>query len=169
MKRWALAAIGLLIAFPALAGESMQTITAKSLKAHLKVKGFQIFMHEDEFDNPQLLITPPGVDESEQSKRFAIRLMNCEEGQDNFLIRKCTGYEYWSYQRPGFPIKQQSFDKWNLTVGHARGFRDDEFTYLSWYVHLSGGYSWANIDAQLQLWQEQQALYKDFLDESVFD
>ena len=169
MFREGLFATLFMFALPASAGEVMQTLTPKDLKAHLKSKSYQIFMHEDEFDNPQLLVTPEGVDEEEQHKRFAMRLMNCEEGQDNFLIRKCAGYEYWSYQRPGFSIKQKTFDEWNLKVGQAHGFRDDEFTYLSWYVHLGGGYTWDNIDAQLELWQNQQELYKDHLDESVLD
>ncbi|MEG3617942.1 hypothetical protein V5T82_05695 [Magnetovibrio sp. PR-2] len=161
--------MALMIALPAQAGEMVQNITAKALKSHLKAKGYEVFLHEDEYDHPQLLVTPPGVDEDDPSKRFAMRLMNCVEGEENFLIRACAGYEYWSYQRPGFPIKQKTFDDWNLKVGHARGFRDDEFTYLSWYVHVGGGFSWDNIDAQLELWQNQQELYKDHLDESVMD
>ncbi len=160
-----LLAILLSFAVPVQAAEVATYITPAQLKAKFQEWDFEVFAHEDEFDRPQLLVTPL----TGEGNRFGLLLLNCKANAQTFMNRECDGFEFRAYMRPGFPITDKVYQNWNSQHGHTRAFKFDGFTNLAWRIHIGGGFVWTNVRSQLAVWQAELAEYIDYLDASIMD
>lgn len=172
MKAWLSAALLCLCSLSAQAGEVIAAVTPAALKAHLQDRGYQVFAHEDENDQPQLLVTPtddPNMVGVDERRGFAMRMFGCQPKEAAFYDRACTAYVFHAYLTPGFPIADKVYADWNRDFGRSRAFVKEGHPRLEWYVTLEGGVTWAHIDQTVELWRAELSAFLDHLDASLLD
>jgi len=165
MRLWLAVFVMFVLAPPVSAGEVVSDISPAELKTQLQGWGYEVFAHEDEKDRPQLLVSST----TDESKGFAIRLIGCTPEDAMFMQKRCDGYEFRAYIKPGFAIKEKVYADWNREFGHTRAFVKEDVPRLAWRINVKGGVTWANVHASTDLWRKELAAYIDHLDASVMD
>jgi len=172
MKCIRLSAMLCVFAFGAAADEVIHTVSPATLKTHLEKQGYEVFAHEDENDQPQVLVRPIGEQAAagvEERVGFAMRLTGCGPDEIPFYDRACDGFEYHAYLTPGFPINDKVYDAWNSDFGHSRAYVKDNHPRLAWRVSLEGGVTWDHINATVVIWRAELAAFLEHLDASMLD
>ena len=85
------------------------------------------------------------------------------------MQKRCDGFEFRAYVKPGFPIKNKVYADWNREFGHTRAFVKEDVPRLAWRVYVTGGVMWANVRTLVDLWRKELTAYIDHLDASVMD
>jgi len=169
MHFWRVTALVIVLATPAGAQDVIQDLSPAELKTQLEGWGYQVFAHEDEEDRPELLVSNMADQGGDERKGFAMRMSGCIPQEMTFMLRRCDGFEFRAFMRPGFPIKEKVYADWNRDVGHTRAFVEKGHPRLAWRVTVKGGVSWANIRTVVDIWRQELAAYFDHLDASVLD
>ena len=165
MRMWLAIFVTMILAFPVRAEDVFGDLSPAELKVHLQDWGYQVFAHEDEQDRPQLLVNHA----SDETKGFAIRLIGCAPEDVMFMQKRCDGFAFRAYIKPGFPIKDKVYAEWNREFGHTRAFVEEDVPRLAWRISVQGGVTWANIHASVDIWGNELTAYIDHLDASVMD
>ncbi|HEY9079903.1 hypothetical protein [Magnetovibrio sp.] len=162
-------AVLMLFAAPVAAEDMRVDMSPAELKTQLESWGYKVFAHEDEEDRPQLLVSSPTDQGVEERKGFAMRMSGCAPEDAMFMQKRCDGFEFRAYIKPGFPIKDKVYADWNRDLGRTRAFVEDDVPRLAWFVNVKNGVSWANIRASVDIWRKDLAAYIEHLDASVMD
>ena len=165
MRVWLTVFVLMVLALPVRAENVLNTLSPAELKTQLQGWGYEVFAHEDEQDRPQLLVSST----TDDAKGFAIRLIDCAPEDSMFMKKRCDGFEFRAYIKPGFTIKDKVYADWNREFGHTRAFVKEAVPRLAWRINVKGGVTWANVRASVDLWRKELAAYIDHLDASVMD
>ncbi len=154
---------------PVHADEVIGDVSPAELKEKLTSWGYEVFVHEDEADRPQLLVTKVSDDAAPERQGMAIKMLDCLPEDRAFYERRCPSFQFRAFLTPGFPIKDKVYADWNREFGHTRAFIKEGHPRLAWDVGLTGGVTWAYIRNAVSVWETELTAYIDHLDASVLD
>jgi len=169
MRLWLAVFVVLVSVQPVWAEDVIGDVSPAELKSQLEGWGYKVFAHEDEQDRPQLLVSSANDPGSPERKGFAMRLIGCVPEDAVFMQKRCDGFEFRAYVKPGFPIKDKVYADWNREFGHTRAFVKEGVPRLAWRIYVTGGVTWANIHGSVDIWRKELMAYIDHLDASVMD
>jgi len=147
----------------------MQDVSPNELKARLESWGYKVGAHEDRQERTELLVSNDASRGVDEYKGFNMRMFGCTPEDASFMERRCDGYEFRAFLRPGYPVKNKTYMDWNREFGQTRAFDTQGKPRLAWRVTIKGGVTWDNIRATVDLWEQELVAYFDHIDASVMD